>query len=67
MASKENLYYNSEGYADPTAYAVVKKELDEEKRLGMLITALKNTITLSGFELLNRIELKDSKTGKVFR
>ena len=64
---KENLYRNSEGYADPTAYAVIKQEMDEERRLGMLITALKNTITLSGFELIARIELKDVKTGKIYR
>lgn len=60
-------YFNSEGYPDPTAYAVIKKETDLEKKVSLLISVLKAIIDLSGFELTNRIEIRDKETGRYFR
>lgn len=66
-----NPYYNSEGYADPTAYAATKKLIKEEneteRRASELIKVLKFIIRLSGFELIGRIKIKDAKTGREFR
>lgn len=60
-----------EGYADPTAYEalkpVIREETEQQKRLNTLIFVLKYIIRLAGFELLNRIELKDNKTGREYR
>lgn len=67
MSRKENIFYNTEGYSDPTAYNTLKKEEYEEKKLNKLIYSLKRTIELNGFELLNRIELKDKKSGRIFK
>lgn len=64
---KNSLYFNSEGYPDPTAYAAIKKETDIEKKVSLLISALKVIIDLSGFELINRIEICDKKSGRIFR
>ena len=50
-------WQNSEGYSDPTAY----------ERLNNLIFVLKYIIRLAGFELLNRIELKDKRNGREFK
>lgn len=63
--------YNSEGYADPTAYEgmkdVIREELEADRRCNMLIGALKDIIKLSGFELTERVQLKDKKTGREYK
>ena len=63
--------YNPEGYHDPTTYEamtnVMQEELALENKVNFLIKVLKFIIHESGFELLNRTEIKDSKTGRCFR
>ena len=59
-------WQNREGYSDPTAYEGMKPVI-REKRLNTLIFVLKYIIRLAGFELLNRIELKDQQTGREYR
>lgn len=67
----ENPRKNSEGYNDPTAYEGLKPFITEENKLykdvSSLISVLKFIIDKSGFELVNRIEIKDKMTGRVFR
>ncbi len=58
---------NQSGYKDPTAYAATKAVSEEEERANELVRILKNTIRLTGFELLNRIELRDRKSGRTYR
>lgn len=62
---------NIEGYIDPTAYAALQKTLsereDRDARVQRLIKSLKEIIDQSGYDLLNRIELKDRKTGRYYR
>ena len=62
---------NKEGYKDPTAYkgmmAVLREETDQQRRLTGLISVLKYIIDLAGYDLLNRIEVKDRRTGKEYR
>lgn len=69
--NNNNPYYNSEGYADPTAYAgtknVIREETETEKRASELIKVLKFIIRLAGFEPIERIKIKDTKTGREFR
>ena len=65
-----DLKRNAEGYVDPTAYAALQSIVNDEKaekKAAYLISVLKFIIRESGFELLNRIELRDKKTGRVFR
>lgn len=63
--------YSPEGYPDPTAYEamthIAQEETDVENRANALIKVLKFIIRNCGFELLARIEMKDSKTGRCFR
>ena len=65
------LWQNREGYYDPTAYEglkpIIREEDEQQKRLNNLIFILKYIIRLSGFELLNRIELKDKRSGREYR
>lgn len=62
---------NSEGYSDLTAYnglrPIIAEENALEKDVNMLIKILKYIISKSGFELINRIELKHNKTGRIFK
>lgn len=63
----KNPFFNKEGYPDPTAYAVIKKEEDLNKKVSLLISVLKSIIRLSGFEVVGRIAIQDVKSGKVFK
>lgn len=67
----DNPKLNSEGYYDPTAYNGLRNILREENALERdvttLIKVLKYIIGKAGFELVGRIEIKDKKTGRVFR
>ncbi len=62
---------NAEGYKDPTAYEgmkpIIQEEQRQQKRVNDLIFVLKFIINLAGFDLLNRIEIKDRKTGREYR
>lgn len=67
----KNPKLNSEGYADPTAYMgmrdVIKTESEADKRAFDLIKVLKFIIRSCGFELIERIQIKDTKTGREYR
>lgn len=63
---------NAEGYYDPTAYHAVKKITDAEYKAAeetakTLIKVIKFIVSQSGFDLRARIELRDKKTGRLFR
>lgn len=66
-----NPKYNSEGYADPTAYygtkEIIREESETEKRAYDLIKVLKFIIHSCGFELIERVKIKDTKTGREFK
>lgn len=68
---RDNPYLNSEGYADPTAYAgmknIIREENDAERRASELVKTLRAMVRLAGFELTERIKIKDMKTGREFR
>ncbi|MCM1119355.1 MAG: hypothetical protein NC543_08350 [bacterium] len=63
--------YNSEGYADPTAYegmkGIIREESEAEKRVHDLVKVLKYIINAAGFELSERVQLKDKKTGREYK
>lgn len=60
-----NPKYNSEGYADPTAYygtkEIIREESETEKRAYDLIKVLKFIIRSCGFELIERVKSKTQK------
>lgn len=66
-----NPKYNHEGYPDPTTYHGTRKLIQEEnaieKRANELIRVLKFVIKHADFELIDRIKLKDKKTGRKFK
>lgn len=62
---------NTEGYKDTTAYYgmrdVMKEESETDKRAYDLIKVLKYVIRAMGFELIERIQLRDTKSGKEYK
>lgn len=64
-------WQNSEGYSDPTAYEglkpIIREDEEQQKRVNTLIFVLKYIIRLAGFESLNKIEVRDHKTGREYK
>lgn len=64
-------YRNSEGYTDPTAHTalehIAQEEAALESKVNFLIKVLKFIANEAGFDVLNRVELCDRKTGRVFK
>lgn len=66
---------NAEGYSDPTAEEACRNISREERlqtaerlaAINGIIDVLNKTANLMGFEVVGRIELKDKKTGKVYK
>ena len=46
---------------------MIREETEQQQRVSALVRVLKYVIDAAGFDLLNRIELKDRKTGRVYR
>lgn len=71
MGNKSNPMYNSSGCADPTVYEALKPIIKEdaaiEKKSHELIKVMKGMAALSGFELIERIQIRHKKSGKEFK
>lgn len=58
-------YLNHEHYPDPTAGQAL--ENIERERITEVIKLLKEIIRKYDFTLVNRIELRDNRTGKLYK
>lgn len=62
---------NAEGYSDPTAYNAITKvsheEHEQQRRVSSVIGIIKGVADLAGFDLVERIALRDRKTGREYR
>ena len=68
---KSSPFYNSEGYADPTAYHgtknIIREETELENRVHLLVHVIRDVAALAGFEVIGRIQFRHKKTGKEFK
>lgn len=63
---------NNEGYSDPTADTVIghvmneqrKRRIDQETKT---IKTPQNVAHLAGFDIVGRIELREHKSGRIYR
>ena len=71
MGNKTNPRCNNEGYADPTAYAalgpIMRADAELESKVNFLIKVIKFVASGAGFNILNRIELQDKQSGRLFK
>ena len=62
---------NIEGYADPTASVAIgevnREQTYADKRAYDLIKVLKYIIQAAGFELVERVQIRDTKTGREYK
>lgn len=58
---------NNSGVPDPTAYGATKPISEEEQRVSELVKVLKYIIRLAGFELINRMEFRERRSGRTYR
>lgn len=62
-----NIKYNKEGYRDPTAYQVLKKDQREEERFKRLMATIFYICENAGFHIEERIVIKDKRTGRIWK
>jgi hypothetical protein len=71
MNNNDISLFNSSGCKDPTAYEalkpIIKEESELEKKAHDVMKVIKFIIGLAGFELIQRIQIKDKRTGKEFK
>ena len=70
MAREDDIKKNGSGYSDPTAYKAIRSAEEEriaDERFYKLLDTIFNICELSGFHIEGRIEVKDKRTGKVWR
>jgi len=58
---------NDSGLPDPTAKQAMDKVLEEQNRYKSFIRIIKLIGEMCDFEILNRIEIKDRRTGVIFK
>ena len=58
---------NGSGYTDPTAAQAIKNISEREKKVYKLIKTIKAIAELAGYEIEERIVLRDKATGEEWR
>lgn len=62
--------YNADGYLDLTAYSAIRhvdSEAEAEARFRKLLSTIFYICDLAGFHIEGRLEIKDKRTGKIWR
>ena len=68
--------FNASGYVDTTAHDALNNVIEDMQRVpsndpdarnNKMIKAIKQLIDLAGFDLMERIVVRDRKTGKIYR
>lgn len=63
---------NDEGYNDPTAETAIGHVMNEQKKrrsdqATKTIKTLQNVAHLAGFDIVGRIELREHRSGRIFK
>lgn len=62
-----NLKYNKSGYIDNTAYKAISKVDEEKQKANTLVELIKKMTKIAGFEIIGRIELRNKKSGAIYK
>lgn len=60
-------WQNKSGCPDPTAYEGEKVISEEEQKVADLVWIIKKIARWAGFEIINRIEFRDRRSGRTYR
>ena len=58
---------NKSGLPDPTAYNGEKAIAEEEQKVADLVWIIKKIDRWAGFEVINRVEVRDRQSGRTYR
>lgn len=65
------IWKNNEGYYDPTAGEAISNVANKKERtpeeIDYLVRMFKDTASLCGYDITERIVFRDRKTGKIWR
>ncbi|HBG1534382.1 hypothetical protein [Clostridioides sp. ZZV15-6598] len=64
---KVDIRHNKSGYLDSTAYEAIKKIDKEKQEVNVLIELIKKMAKIAGFEIVGRIELRNKKSGAMYK
>ena len=64
---KDSTKYNGSGYYDPTPHEAIKHIESRYRLSGKVVKTLQNVAHLAGFEIVGRIELRDTETGTIYK
>lgn len=62
-----DLKRNGSGYVDPTAEQAIREVTKEQRRVSQTIDVIYAVARLGGFDIAERIVLKDKKSGHIWR
>lgn len=63
-------YKNHEGYADPTPYEALKnpkQDAEDARRMDEALKSAKRIFSAAGFDVVERIVLRNVRTGKIYK
>lgn len=63
----KNPRLNKSGYPDPTAYDGEKQITEEEQKVADLVWIFKKITRWAGMEIINRVEFRDRRSGRMYR
>lgn len=58
---------NNSGLPNPTAYIGEKSITEEEQKVADMVWIIKKIARWAGFEIINRIEFRDRRSGRTYR
>ena len=74
MSNNGKPWLNESGCPDPTTYQVMKNIQKEERYNNLVddnahkvVTAIKNILDVTGFELVERVQIRHKKSGKIYK
>ncbi|EQG35319.1 TPA: hypothetical protein MJC92_000237 [Clostridioides difficile] len=65
--AKVDIRHNKSGYLDSTAYEAIRKIDKEKQDANILIELIKKMAKVAGFEVIGRIEIRNKKTGVLYK
>ena len=63
----KNPRLNKSGYPDPTAYDGEKQITEGEQKASDLVWIFKKIARWAGMEIINRVEFRDRRSGRMYR
>lgn len=64
---RKDIRYNGSGYYDPTPHKAIKRIEEREKLARKVKLTVQNVAHLAGFDIEGRLELRDKKSGRLYK